>query len=185
VEFKKIMSSDNIKALPKNIRSNQELIQEAIGLGCTKAKVILTKSISMANWMKLQCQYGCSYYGTLLTCPPCTPDTQEMSEVLAEYEKAIIINVSPETHVREIVVKLENILKKKGFNKAFALSAQPCDLCEPCTISTNCQFPEKARPTLQACGIDVNKTILNNGWGDLGQQLPCSPTHAIGMVLMD
>jgi predicted metal-binding protein len=82
-------------------------------------------------------------------------------------------------------VQLEKLLKKKGFNKAFALSAQPCELCDPCTIATSCQFPEKARPTLQACGIDVNETINNNGWDDLGQQTPCTPNHSIGMVLMD
>ena len=179
------MPSENIKALPKNIRSNQELIQEAIHLGCTKAKVILTKTISMAHWMKLQCQYGCTHYGSLLTCPPYTPDVEEMSEVLVEYDNALLINASPETNVREIVVQLEKLLKEKGFSKAFALSAQPCDLCDPCTIATNCQYPEKARPTLQACGIDVKETIQNNGWDDLGQQTPCTPTHAIGMVLID
>ncbi len=179
------MTPENIKALPENILSNQELIQEAIRLGCIKAKVILTKTISMANWMKLQCQYGCSHYGSVLTCPPYTPQAEEMSEVLLEYEKAMLINASPETNVREIVVHLEKVLKEKGFNKAFALSAQPCDLCEPCTIATHCQFPDKARPTLQACGIDVNETIHNNGWDDLGPQTPCAPTHAIGMVLID
>ena len=100
------MPPENIKALPENIRLNQELIQEAIRLGCTKAKVILTKTISMANWMKLQCQYGCSHYGSLLTCPPYTPDAEEMSEVLIEYDKALLINASPETNVREIVVQL-------------------------------------------------------------------------------
>lgn len=179
------MPSGNIKALPENIRSNQELIQEATRLGCTKAKVILTKTISMGHWMKLQCQYGCSHYGSLLTCPPYAPNAEEMSEILVDYEKALLINASPEANVREIVIHLEKLLKEKGFSRAFALCAQPCDLCEPCTIATNCQFPEKARPTLQACGIDVNVTIHNNGWDDLGPQTPCTPTHAIGMVLMD
>lgn len=178
------MTPENIKALPKNIRSNQELIQEALRLGCTKAKVILTKTISMANWMKLQCQYGCSHYGSLLTCPPYAPNAEEMSEVLVDYEKALLINADSETNIRETVIHLENLLKEKGFGKAFALSAQPCDLCDPCTVATKCRYPEKARPTLQACGIDVNETINNNGWDDLGQQTPCAPTHAIGMVLL-
>jgi len=178
------MIPENVKALPGNICSNQELIQEAIGLGCTKAKVILTKTISMAHWMKLQCQYGCSHYGSLLTCPPYTPNADEMADILPEYDKALLINASPETNVGEIVVHLENYLKEKGFSKAFALSAQPCNLCIPCTIDTNCQHPDKARPTLQACGIDVNETVHNNGWDDLGQQTPCTPTHAIGLVLL-
>ena len=49
------MVPENVKFLPENTRSNQELIQEAIHLGCTKAKVISTKSISTARWMNLQC----------------------------------------------------------------------------------------------------------------------------------
>ena len=82
-----------------------------------------------------------------------------MAEILLEYEKAFLINASPETNVREIVVHLEKYLKGKGFNRAFALCAQPCD-------------------------INVNETIHNNGWDDLGQQTPCTPNHAIGMVLL-
>ena len=178
------MVPENVKFLPENTRSNQELIQEAIHLGCTKAKVISTKSISTAHWMNLQCQYGCSNYGSILTCPPHTPNADEMAEILPEYEKALLINASPETNVQEVGVHLEKYLKEKGFNKAFALCAQPCDLCSPCTVTTKCQYPEKARPTLQACGIDVNETMHNNGWDDLGQQTPCTPTHAIGMVLL-
>ena len=74
--------------------------------------------------------------------------------------------------------------KKKGFYKAFALGAKTCDLCDPCTVSTYCQHPEKARPTLQACGIDVATTVDKNGWADLAPNKPCSESHAIGMVLL-
>ena len=178
------MIPDNVKAIPKNISSNQELIQEALGLGCTKAKVVLTQTISLGNWVKLHCQFGCSQYGKLLTCPPCTPDSEEMAEILSQYEKALLINANPDSNVQEIVVSLESSFKKKGFYKAFALGAKPCDLCSPCTISTFCQYPEKARPTLQAFGIDVQSTIEKNGWTDLSNQKPCSESHTIGMVLI-
>ncbi|MBT5471271.1 MAG: DUF2284 domain-containing protein [Nitrospina sp.] len=178
------MIPDNVKMIPKSIRSNQELIQEALDLGCTKAKVVLTQTISMAHWVKLHCQFGCSEYGKLLTCPPCTPESEEMAEIINEYEKALLINAGHDTNVQEIVVQLENSFKQKGYFKAFALGAKPCDLCAPCTISTSCQYPEKARPTLQACGIDVKSTVDKNGWADLAQQEPCSNSHTIGMVLL-
>ena len=170
--------------IPKEIRSNQELIQEALDLGCTKAKVVLTRTISMAHWVKLHCQFGCSQYAKLLTCPPCTPDSEEMAEILGEYENALLINAAPEANVQEIVVSLENSFRKKGYVKAFALGAQPCDLCNPCTISTLCQHPEKARPTLQACGIDVKTTVDKNGWTDLAANKPCTESPTIGMVLL-
>ena len=101
-----------------------------------------------------------------------------------EYKKALLINAGPEKNVREIVVQMKKNLKVKGFNKALTLSAQPCDLCDPCTTATNCKFPKKARLILRACGIDVNEIIHNNGWSDLGQQASCAPSHAIGMVLV-
>ena len=178
------MIPPNVKKMPKNIISNKELIQEALDLGCTKAKVVLTQTISIANWVKLHCQFGCSQYAKLLTCPPCTPDSEEMAEILNEYEKALLINANLGANVQEIVVSLENSFKKKGYFKAFALGAKPCDLCNPCTVSTFCQYPEKARPTLQACGIDVQSTIDKNGWTDLSNQIPCSDSHTIGMVLL-
>lgn len=178
------MIPDNVKPIPKSIRSNQELVQEALDLGCSKAKIVLTQTISMAHWVKLRCQFGCSHYGKVITCPPCSPDSEEMAEVINEYEKALLINASPDANVQEIVVSLENSLKKKGYHKAFALGARPCDLCTPCTVSTFCQFPEKARPTLQACGIDVKSTVDRNGWKDLANQKPCSDSHTVGMVLL-
>ena len=179
------MTFENIKTIPKNISSNQELIHEALDLGCTKAKIVLTQTISMGNWVKLHCQFGCPQYGNVLTCPPCTPDSDEMAEVLNEYEKALLVNATIDTNVQELVVCLEISFKKKGFYKAFALGAKPCDLCSPCTVSTSCQYPEKARPTLQACGIDVQSTLDKNGWKDLSNQEPCTDSHTIGMVLLN
>ena len=178
------MIPKNIKMIPENIRSNKELIQEALDLGCEKAKVISTKAISLAHWVKLQCQFGCSNHGKLFTCPPFTPESEEMAEILEEYDQALLIYVNHDTNVQEVVIHLETRFKQKGYQKAFALGAQPCNLCDPCTISTFCQYPEKARPTLQAFGIDVQSTIDKNGWTDLSNQIPCSDSHTIGMVLL-
>ena len=178
------MLPKNIKMIPESIRSNQELIQEALGLGCAKAKVISTKAISLAHWVKLHCQFGCSKHGKLFTCPPFTPESEEMAEILEEYDQALLIYANHDTNVQEIVIHLETRFKQNGYQKAFALGAQPCKLCDPCTISTFCQYPEKARPTLQACGIDVKATVNNNGWADVIEHKPCSDSHPIGMILL-
>ena len=178
------MIPENIKMMPESIRSNQELIQEALDFGCAKAKVISTKAISLAHWVKLQCQFGCSNHAKLFTCPPFTPESEEMAEILEEYDQALLIYADQDTNVQEIVIHLETRFKQKGYQKAFALGAQPCKLCDPCTISTFCQYPEKARPTLQACGIDVKATVNNNGWKDVIEHKPCSDSHPVGMVLL-
>ena len=179
------MIPKNITMIPESVRSKKELIQEALELGCEKAKVISTKAISLAHWVKLQCQFGCSNHAKLFTCPPFTPESDEMAEILEEYDQALLIYANNDTNVQEIVLHLETSFKRKGYQKAFALGAQPCKLCDPCTISTFCQYPEKARPTLQACGIDVTATVSKNGWTDVIQHKPCSDSHPIGMILLN
>ena len=179
------MIPKNIKMMPESIRSNRELIQEALDFGCAKAKVISTEAISLANWVKLQCQFGCSNHSKLFTCPPFTPESEEMAEILEEYDQALLIYAKDDTNVQEIVLHLETRFKQKGYQKAFALGAQPCNLCDPCTISTFCQYPEKARPTLQACGIDVKATVSNIGWADVILHKPCSDSHPVGMILLN
>ena len=85
------MIPENIKMMPESIRSNHELIQEALDFGCEKAKVISTDAISMAHWVKLQCQFGCSNHSKIFTCPPFTPESEEMAEILEEYDQALLI----------------------------------------------------------------------------------------------
>ena len=111
-------------------------------------------------------------------------ERNQMAEILEEYDQALLIFADQDTNVQEIVIHLETRFKQKGYQKAFALGAQPCKLCDPCTISTFCQYPEKARPTLQACGIDVQATVNNNGWADVIEHTPCSDSHPVGMVLL-
>ena len=88
---------------------------------------------------------------------------EKYQKSLWNIKRLFLFNAGPEKNVREIVVQMKKILKVKGFNKALTLSAQPCDLCDPCTTATNCKFPKKARLILRACGIDMKETIHNNG----------------------
>ncbi|NIQ03482.1 MAG: hypothetical protein GWM98_26510 [Nitrospinaceae bacterium] len=174
-----------IRSLPLTTRLHQELIEDAINLGCVKAKVIPIKSITLGHWVKLQCQYGCSYFGKRFTCPSLSPTSDEMSEILLDYEKALIIQTRHSSEVHTAALELENSFKKKGYYKAFALEALPCNLCEECTIESYCLYPEKARPTLQACGIDVPHTLNNIGWEMASASSRCSDHQAIGMILVD
>ncbi|MGV7221277.1 MAG: DUF2284 domain-containing protein [Nitrospinales bacterium] len=180
------MDTKTLKAKnnPTEFRSHQKLISEANDQGAVKAKIILTKDIPLANWVKLQCQYGCEFYGKRFTCPPCSPTSDEMSEVLMDYQKAIIIQMDDSNKVLEAILNLEESLKKQGYYKAFGICALPCNLCEVCTIDTNCQHPEKARPTFQACGMDVPQIMAKLGWTNGKTITPCTDSHPMGMVLI-
>jgi len=162
----------------------QDCVREALSLGCEDARIIPTKSIMLGHWVKLQCQFGCPHFATRFTCPPLTPSCDDTSDILMDYKKALIIRTRKAGQVREIVLSLESRFKSHGMHKAFALCALPCDLCEVCTIETSCKHPTQARPTLQACGIDVPQTFSHTGWEVQPFESPCSEAFPFGMVLM-
>ena len=111
------MIPKNLTRIPENIMSNKELIEEALDFGCRKAKVISTSAISLARWVKLQCQFGCSNHAKLFTCPPYTPESDEMAEILEEYDQALLIHANGGTNVQEIVLHLETSFKKKDIKR--------------------------------------------------------------------
>jgi len=59
------------------------------------------------------------------------------------------------------VVEREAFLQ--GYHKAFAFGAGPCNLCKSCP-EEGCKHPDKARPSMEACGIDVFTTARSNGY---------------------
>jgi predicted metal-binding protein len=64
----------------------------------------------------------------------------------------------------EIAFELEQQLFFSGFYKAFGLGAGPCRLCNTCNLE-QCVHPLRARPAMEACGIDVYATARANGYG--------------------
>jgi predicted metal-binding protein len=61
-------------------------------------------------------------------------------------------------------VKLEIEIFLDGYYKAWSLVSGPCRLCEECDLSTPCRHGLEARPSMEACGIDVFKTARDNGF---------------------
>jgi predicted metal-binding protein len=73
----------------------------------------------------------------------------------------------------ETVVALERELFLNGFYRAYSMLAGPCILCKECAFLNNlpCTFPDKARPSMEASGIDVYQSAHNHG-------LPLSPLRS-------
>jgi len=180
-----VQETPNLIPFPQTAQSQQMLVRDALALGCEKAKIIQTRHISVGHWVQLQCQYGCKHFGKFFTCPPYSPSSSETAEILADYDKALLIQSHEGSNPIEVGLALEKSFKHKGFYKAFALNSRPCNLCETCSIDTLCKYPEKARPTLQACGIDLNQTLLANNWEGTGGPIsPCSENSNIGLILL-
>jgi predicted metal-binding protein len=98
-----------------------------------------------------------------------------MKNVLESYQCAILFHIeAPKTPDRgkkfqdifKFLVDLEGEMFKDGFYKSFVLLAGPCSLCKECgkVKGTVCNFPDKVRPSMESCGIDVYQTARNNGF---------------------
>lgn len=73
--------------------------------------------------------------------------------------------------ILDIVGKLESAAFYDGHYLAVGFSAGSCfsSLCDPklgCQVLTGekCRFPLKARPSMEAVGIDVYRMIAASGW---------------------
>jgi len=62
------------------------------------------------------------------------------------------------------VANLEREMFLDGYYKAFAMACGPCNLCRECTLSHPCKYEDFARPSMEACGIDVYSTLANAGY---------------------
>ena len=136
--------------------------KKAISLGAKDAKIIPAKTIATAEWVRMKCQFGCSLYGKRLTCPPHSPTPEMTRKMLLHYKHALLIHGDEETNICDIVSTLEREIFLDGYYKAFGMAAGPCELCPAC--SKSCRYSEKARPSMEACGIDVYKTAHANGF---------------------
>lgn len=63
----------------------------------------------------------------------------------------------------EAIVDLEIKIFLDGYYKAWSMGSGPCRLCKECDL-TSCKNGLKARPSMEACGIDVFKTARDNGF---------------------
>ncbi|HOW73797.1 MAG TPA: DUF2284 domain-containing protein [Phycisphaerae bacterium] len=140
------------------------LRKEAVSLGALDAKVILTRKVFTAAWVRWKCRFGCDGYGSSLLCPPQSPVPEETRRVLGEYKRAILIHCDSYTDVRPLIARLERAAFLGGFYKAFGFACGPCQLCPTCAFEKGCRHPEQARPAMEACGIDVFRTARAAGF---------------------
>lgn len=149
--------------------------QTAIDRGASHALVTHPSRIVTAPWVRLKCQFGCSFYSKTYCCPPHTPTPKETRQLLDSYNRAILLHLQwtkDQQSGREIaryyenVVSMETELFLDGFYRAFSMIGGPCTLCRHtgCNVLRNepCHFPEKARPSMEGMGIDVFQTALNH-----------------------
>ena len=163
------------------------LCKLAVGSGMMDPKVIRVEDIVLGEWVRWKCMYGCPDYGLWLTCPPYSPTQAETRALLRGYKRALLFRMRPDK--RKMLRSLANLERKiflEGHRKALAFSGGSCNLCNVCNIrSGRCRNPGIARPSMEACGIDVFETVRRAGYQISILKDKDSEFTYFGMVLVD
>ena len=151
----------------------EDYVEHAKSLGVSRAKLVDTKNVVVRNWVRLKCQFGCGGYGACLTCPPYSPTPDYTERMMAEYSTGLLLQIENvsfrsrprmRSKLRDLVADLEREVFLDGYHKAFGMTAGPCRICKPCDTRKLCKHPQRARPSMEACGIDVYQTARNYGF---------------------
>ena len=147
--------------------------ERAVVLGAGAATPMHTRDVVVAEWVRMKCLYGCDDGGKYRTCPPNAPPVDQIRRVVGEFERAILLeagpfsgaeNSDPESRrLNETGLAMERELFLAGFHKAWLMGAGPCDICGACTRGEECPTPERARPSMEGCGLDVYTTARKAG----------------------
>jgi predicted metal-binding protein len=151
----------------------ESFCRKAIEMDVEGAKIIDPGSVITADWVRMKCQYGCPGFGTSLCCPPHTPTPDVTRKVIDSYQKAILLHQriakgekgkAKGGTFKKTIVGLEIEIFLDGYYKAWSMGSGPCYLCKECNLSGSCKHGLEARPSMEACGIDVFKTARDNGF---------------------
>ena len=154
--------------------------------GVREACIILPSDVETAGWVRLKCQFGCNVYGQCLVCPPFTPTPQQMREILDSYGRAVLVHFTPEAQTKATAVDLERKFFLRGAWKALGLGAGPCDFCKECSEEEQqCRHPKRARPSMEACGIDVFSTAKKAGFPIEVVRTTRQCPNFYGLILVD
>lgn len=171
-------------------RNMESYVARALEMGATRAKIIKVEEIPVDERVTLKCRIPrCFGYGSSAHCPPNTLTPAELRELLQKYHFAVffIIDVPPEVIVRDkgtikeliaayqkvykIVSDLESRAFYDGHYLAFGFAAGSCrhsfcyqhDSCQALE-GKRCRFPLITRPSMEAVGIDVFRSVAAAGW---------------------
>jgi predicted metal-binding protein len=143
--------------------------------GATEAQFIPVENVIVDERVRLKCQIPlCDSYNRNLMCPPHVPPVAEFRQALGLYSRAILIQISasmdevagdvfvPANKLHELVNLGEKEAFEAGYRFATGLIGGCCRLCDECVAvnpGAKCRFPFKARPSMEAMGIDVIATV--------------------------
>ena len=139
-------------------------------------KWIAPEHIVVSQWVRLKCMFGCSSFTNNASCPPNVPSVEECMLFFREYSDVVVFHFRrsfkkpDERHkwtkkVNLGLLELEREVFLSGYQKAFLLFMDTCNLCGSCTgLKSECKNQSSLRPTPEALAVDVFSTVRKYGY---------------------
>jgi len=138
---------------------HQALIEKSVSLGALGAEIIKARQIVFDPRAFLKCRFGCNRWGKYWTCPPHLDlSFDRFMEAFSRYEHALILKTQDPKSGQEIAVAIEKEAMR-SFGCPFAFAMALCVQCPSCAYPEPCLYPHLARPSMDAFGIDIAKTL--------------------------
>ncbi len=163
-----------------------DIIEQALKLGCTCAKLIPAAQIQVKTELAELCQPGsCAEYGLAPTCPPHVSGPEGFKQLQESYQQALILRlevleqdllgeqrIAIFRNLQKLVAHLEKYALANGFSAACGFSGGSCKrlFCEQepgCAVLTEnapCRYPDQARPSMSGFGIDLLALMKTCDW---------------------
>ena len=121
----------------------------------------------------------CHLYGRCWACPPHCGTLEEIEKKARQYRRGILLQSTGQMEDDFDYAAIEDTLLRQ--RKRFAnlvsvvrrrypgcmpMSSGGCPVCRECTCpDAPCRFPDRAVPSMEACGLLVSKVCTDSGLG--------------------
>lgn len=120
---------------------------------------------------------ACGRYGKSWTCPPGAGEPEELERKIRSYKNAAVFTcrydiedsfdfegmTDAQKRAKKVFSAVAEEMRAAG-ETFYALGAEGCELCKTCTYpDAPCRFPDRATPSIEACGINVMQLSKNVG----------------------
>ncbi len=137
----------------------EPLVEKAIEWGANAARILPTDQIVFDPRSHLKCRFGCNRWGKYWTCPPHLETPPELfMEAFSHYRTAILVQSTDPNVGQEVTLALEKEAMM-SYGCPFAFAMVLCVACEECAYPDPCRYPHLARPSMDAYGVDIGKTV--------------------------
>ena len=115
-----------------------------------------------------------------------TYQENSIADLFSNYKQSFSPTLNELSKFDELISKIEAAAFNLGYRFAAGFSGGTCKLCDECVAKQpgeSCRHPFKARPSMEAVGIDVLKTAEKAGLTATAPAMNIIVAH--GMVLID